>query len=121
MKRFAFALFAPLALAACSFAGVESVPPNPADVADRTILDERAALGVELAYRAAGIALELAVDAGALRGEHAATAATLERRAYSAVLAVRAAYDTGNATTYANALDKARAAVAAVLAAVKGN
>ena len=116
-----FVLLAPLALAACNgFVGLPPLPANPAEVADRTVLDERAAIAVESAYRAAGLALEAAVDAGVLVGPDAAKAAELERRAYRAVQAVRAAYDTGNATDYAAALTTAREAVAAALLAVNG-
>lgn len=111
---------AALGVSSLGLVSCETVPTGPRDVADQTILDERAALAVELAYRAAGTALEIAVDAGALTGENAAAAARLENRAYTAVLAVRAAYDTGNASTYAEAVDSAQRAVSAVLAAVKG-
>lgn len=118
MRKLIIALFAPLALAAC--ATVPSVPPAPADVADTTVLDERGAIAVESAYRAAGLALEMAADTGLLRGEAAARAARLEQRAYDAVLAARAAYDAGNAASYATALINARAAVAAALVAING-
>ena len=111
---------AALAVASMGVTACETVPVGPGEVADRTILDERAAIAVESAYQAAGTALEIAVDAGLLTGENAATAATLEQRAYTAVLAARAAYDTGNAVTYAEAVDNAQAAVYALLAAVKG-
>lgn len=118
MRAILLLLLAPLALSACST--VPAVPPSPGSVADTTVLDERAAIAVESAYQAAGLALEVAVDAGLLRGENAARAAELEQRAYDAVQAVRAAYDAGNAATYAEALENARAAIAAALLAVNG-
>ena len=118
MRKMLFA--AALAASTLGLSACATIPAGPGEVADQTVLDERGALAVELAYRAAGVALETAVDAGALTGERAATAARYEAVAYRAVLAVRAAYDTGNAATYAEAIDKAQAAVAAVLAAVKG-
>jgi hypothetical protein len=122
MTRLAFPLLAALSLglAACGGAlgGLATTPP--AQVADATVLDERGAIAVESAYRAAGLALEMAVDTGLLRGSAAATAATYEQRAYTAVLAVRAAYDAGNATGYAAALVNARQAIARALLAVNG-
>lgn len=118
MRRLIFA--AALASSALGLSACATIPARPGEAADQTLLDERGALAVELAYRAAGVALETAVDAGSLTGERAATAARLENRAYSAVLAVRAAYDTGNAATYAEAIDEAQAAVSAALAAIKG-
>lgn len=106
------------ALAGCSTFG--NLPTSPSAAADQTLLDERGAIAVESAYQAAGLALESAVDAGVLTGTNAANAAALERRAYNAVLAVRAAYDAGNAADYQAALTTAREAVAAALLAVNG-
>ena len=114
-KLFLFAL-APLTLAACDL----NPPVSPGQVARRTVLDEQAALGVELAYKAFRTALEVAVDAGVLRGERAAQVAALDNRAYAAVQAVRAAYRAGNAASYTQAVSDARAAINAALAAVKG-
>lgn len=119
MRKLSIALVAALALAGCTPSGVTSVP-TPGQVADRTVLDERGAIAVESAYRAAGLALEMAVDTGLLRGQAAATAATYEQRAYNAVLAARAAYDAGNATSYAAALASARSAIARALLAING-
>lgn len=118
MRKLLYA--AALGVSTLGLASCETFPAGPSEVANQTILDERAALAVELAYRAAGTALETAVDAGAITGTNAATAARLENRAYAAVLAVRAAYDTGNASTYAEAVDNAQGAVNALLAAIKG-
>lgn len=120
MRYLIFALVAPLALAGCASLGVPTIPDTPGQVADQTVLDERGAIAVESAYRAAGLALEMAVDTGLLRGQAAATAATYEQRAYTAVLAARAAYDAGNATSYAAALASARSAIARALLAVNG-
>lgn len=118
MRKIFAALALAIALPACSTLG--SLPTAPSEAADRTLLDERAAIAVESGYQAVGLALEAAVDAGVLAGPDAAKAATLERRAYSAVQAVRAAYDTGNAASYETALATARAAIAAALLAVNG-
>lgn len=121
MRKLIFAAVASLALAGCTTTGVPNVPTSPGAIADTTVLDERGAIAVESAYRAAGLALETAVDTGLLRGSAATRAATLEQRAYDAVLAARAAYDAGNASSYADALVKARAAVAAALVAINGS
>ncbi|MCA1481363.1 hypothetical protein I6F37_41275 [Bradyrhizobium sp. NBAIM08] len=96
--------------------GIGGVPPSPAAVADRTVLDEQAALSVELAYQASSIAIRAAVSVGAVRGENAARVAEIDRKAYRAVLAARAAYDAGNAVNYGAAVATARAEVASLLA-----
>ena len=116
MKRFAFAL----ALAALPLASCATLPASPASVAESTVLDEQAAIGVELAYKAMRVALETATDAGLLRGERAAQAAALDNRAYAAVQATRAAYRAGNASGYLAVASEARAAIAAALSAIKG-
>jgi hypothetical protein len=95
--------------------------PAPNTVADATVLDERAAIGVELAYRGWRIAVETAVEAGIIRGERAAAFAETDRRLYAAVRAARAAYGAGNAADYAAAVDQANAAIAQALAAIRGN
>jgi hypothetical protein len=116
MRKFAILAAACLALTGC--AGLGGLPSSPAAVAESTVLDEQGALGVELAYKALRTALELAVDTGALRGEAATRAAALDNRAYGAVFAARAAYRAGNATSYAQAVTDARAAITAALAAI---
>lgn len=106
---------AALALSACA---TPTVLPPPVEVADRVILDEQAALGAELAYKAVRTAVELAVDAGVIKGERARQVAALDRRAYSAVRAVRAAYVAGNASSYTAAAVTARSAVGDLLALI---
>jgi hypothetical protein len=119
MRKIIFALAASLALAGCSFGSIASAPP-PAELADRTALDEQAAIGVELAYKAFRLAAETAVDAGVLKGERAAMVGRLDDAAYTAVTAVRAAYAAGNAENYAAALEQANAAIGAGVKLVKG-
>lgn len=106
------ALFIPLslALASCNMGAL----PAPNTVADRTTLDERAAIGVELAYQAAA---QLALSTGAAKREDVKAA---DRKAYAAVKAVRAAYSAGNASSYPTAAIAAHEAVAALLTAMKG-
>ncbi len=112
MKRIlAFALLC--ALPACT--PVNTIPPPPGAVADKTILDEQGALAAELAYKAARIALETGVDAGVIRGATAARIAALDAKAYAALRVVRRAYEAGNADSYAAALITARTAIADLL------
>lgn len=99
-----------LPLTACS----TSIVPAPVEVSDRVVLDERIAVSVELAYKAARTAVELAVDAGLVKGERAATLAVLDRKAYTAVVAVRAAYKAGNAASYNDAVLQAQVAISSI-------
>lgn len=122
--RLVAACLAVAALAACAIPGGLPSPganvPPPVEMANRTELDERAALGVELAYAAFRTATEVAVDAGVLRGERAARVAALDARAYQALAVARAAYDAGNAETYSSALSNARTVIAEAVALIKG-
>lgn len=112
----------PLALlAGCTGTTPVNVLPPPVTVANATVLDEKAATAVELSYKAMRLAMETAIDAGYLRGENARKAADLDNRAYAAVLAVRSAYNAGNAADYNGAVANAISAVGAATAAVKGN
>ncbi|WP_343518081.1 hypothetical protein [Sphingomonas sp.] len=106
-------LFIPLSLALAS-CNVVGTLPAPNMVADRATLDERAAIGVELAYQAAA---QVALASGAAKTERVKAA---DRRAYAAVKAVRAAYSAGNASSYPTAAIAAHEAVAALLTAIKG-
>lgn len=116
MRRILYAAALAFTVSACT-----PLPSAPVEVADTTLLDEKAGQGVELAYKAFRTALEVATDAGLLTGANASRAADADKRAYSAVLSVRAAYRTGNASTYANALTEAYAAIDAAVSTVKGN
>ncbi len=109
MKRILIA--AALALSAC--ATIPAIPPAPASVANASTLDEQTALAVELAYQAAATA----VLATGLATKPAVKAA--DRKAYAAVKAVRAAYDTGNASSYATAAVTARTALTDLLTAIR--
>lgn len=118
MKRIILASLAALAISGCGVLSALAVPPAPAAVADKTIIDEQAALAVELAYQAASMAVGTAADLGVLKGESATKAAAIDRKAYRAVVAVRAAYDAGNATSYGAAAATARAEITALLALI---
>jgi hypothetical protein len=111
LPRLAIVGAASVALASCGLAPLAGIPSAPVEAADQTVLDEQAALAVELAYKAARLAIETGVDAGAIRGANATRLAELDNDAYAAVLAARRAYRAGNATGYGAALAEARAAI----------
>jgi hypothetical protein len=120
-RRFCFAFLTAATLAACAgVPGLSTIPAAPAAVAETTVLDEKAAIGAELAYQAFRTAAELAVDAGVLKGERAAAVARADNRAFAALGVARAAYDAGNASSYGSALAEARAAISGALAIIKG-
>ena len=114
MKRLILATTMPLLLlTGCTFGEVASTPP--AVVASRTVLDEQGVLAVELAYKAARLAVEAGVDAGAIKGETALRFADLDNKAFLAVTVARNAYAAGNAASYSDALVKGREAVTTLL------
>lgn len=113
------AFLLPLALSGCGLPSLLTAPP-PATVANQTKLDEQAAIGIELAYQAANLAIRTANRAGALSPSDKLKAADLDNQAYRAVLAVRAAYDAGNDTNYGAASAKAQEAVLALLKLIGG-
>lgn len=117
-----FFVAAALSLCACAApqSAIGGLPAAPAELADRTTLDEQTALGIELAYQAAAFAVLTATDAGLIRGAIAEQVAACDRAAHSAVVALRAAYDAGNARSYSDAAKIARKAVGALLAAQTG-
>lgn len=117
--RSLFAALAALALASCA---PLTVGTGPAPIADSTILDEKAALGVELAYKVARTLAETAVDVGLVKPGTplARRVADADNRAYAAVQAARAAYRAGNAASYGAAVSQALGAVEALRVAVKG-
>ena len=97
------------AMPACT--PVNKIPPAPAVVATKTVLDEQGALAAELAYNAAPIAAETGVDAGLIRGATAAKIATLDVKAFAALKIVHQAYSAKNAAGYTTAIASARAAI----------
>lgn len=107
-----------LALSACT---TIPAPPPPATIADTTTLDETGAIGVEVAYKAFRTAMELAVDAGMLKGATALRVRDLDNRAYALVSAARAAYRAGNAATYSAAVDEALSVITSATAAIAGS
>ncbi len=112
MKR--LAILAALALASCGPLSIATLPP-PGRIADTTKLDEQGALSIELAYQAANLAIRAANRAGMLSTANRARAADLDSAAYKAVLAARAAYDTGNSASYSAALVNAKSLIGQIL------
>lgn len=119
IRRLLLALAVPLALVVSGCAG-STIPGAPVDLTEQVVLDEKALLGVEVAYKASRLAMETAVDAGALEGSAAAHAAELDNRAYQAVVAARRAYDAGNSASYDEAIANALAAVNGIMAVING-
>lgn len=118
MKRLLICAALALSLPGCAGLGA-LMTGGPVTAANQTVIDEQGAIGVELAYKAARTALEIAVDSGLLKGERAARAADLDNQAFAAVTGVRAAYRAGNSSNYGVALAESRAAVTAMLAIIK--
>ena len=117
-----FYILAALSLCACApvQSAIGGMPAAPVELADKTTLDEQTALGLELAYQAAAFAILTATDAGLIRGAAAEAVAACDRAAHRAVVALRSAYDAGNARSYTDAAKIARKAVADLLAAQSG-
>jgi hypothetical protein len=112
VKRFLFAGALALSLPGC--AGLPFT--SPVAVADRTTLDEQSLLALELAYKAARLAVETGVDAGLIRGELAKRVASLDNRAFAALKAARGAYRAGNSSDYSVALSEAQNTLTGLLA-----
>ncbi len=122
MKR--LALFLALTLGACA-GGISppaSIPAAPIDLADKTTLDEATVIAFDQSVTVAANLAELAIRTGAVKGDAALNrVADASRRARAAVIALHAAYDAGNATSYAAAIRSAREAINAVQAAAMGD
>ncbi|HWT42801.1 MAG TPA: hypothetical protein VN152_09150 [Sphingopyxis sp.] len=117
MKRFAFLILAAASLCACAPAGstIGGLPAAPADISETTVVDEKAALSVEIAYQAVALSVKAMAQTNIIMGTPAETIAALDRAAYAAVKAARAAYDAGNAESYREAEAIARDHIAALL------
>jgi hypothetical protein len=100
---------------------VSALPATPSVGANKTVLDEQAALSVELAYQASALTLRTGLRAGLIKGPDAVRAAKADQTAYSAVKAMRAAYDAGNARSYVSAVLSAREAITRSLTLLKGD
>jgi hypothetical protein len=120
MKRLLIA-FAALSLAGCNATAGPITVPTPVEYANRTAVDEQAAVGVENAYKAFRLALELGVDTGVIKGERAVRAAKADHTAYNALLVLRSAYKTANSEDFLAAARSANIAIAQGIAAVRSN
>lgn len=133
IKRLALILLAPLALAGCGInagsvasagaatADAVGVPP-PVTVADKTILDEKAAIGAETAYTLAARAATLAIKAGLVSNPATIRRiGELDNQAFLALAGVRAAYRAGNAVAYVQAFNEAKRAILAINAMLGSN
>jgi hypothetical protein len=98
-------------LMGCAESAVRAIPAAPVEIADQTIADEKAMLAVERSYLAAGAAIEAASAAGLIKGALARRVDRLDGMAMTAILAMRAAYDTGNAPSFAVARTQAAGAL----------
>ena len=118
MKRLLLALAAPFALltAGCAF----DQTPGPGTVANQTINDERAALGVEVMYQGWRSAVTTGVELGLVKGTLAARLQVLDNRIYSAVGVARRAYDAGQASSYAVAAAQVASLIAEGTNLMKG-
>jgi len=114
-------IIAAVSLSACSvLTGLAGIPSSPKAVAEKTVLDERIALGMELAYQAAAFSAVTAIKAGLVPQEQMKTVRDADTMAYNAVVLVRTAYKAGNADSYLSASSDARAAISAMMALLKG-
>lgn len=92
----------------------------PSVYANKTILDEKVGIAVELAYKAWRVAFELGLDSGVIHGAKATALAAIDNKAYAATIATQSAYRASNATSYRAAADQAIALVRQALAVLKG-
>ena len=107
MKR--LIIIAALTLASCG--PLNTLPPPPSAVADATKLDENVGRAATNAYTAAStlgrqLALAHQIDKAKFK--------KLDQKGYDLVLAIRAAYEAGNATSYADLIVKLNATVAQI-------
>jgi hypothetical protein len=94
---------AALSLAACTPAILDS-GQSPSSVADSTVIDEKAMLGLETLYLSANQLAQTALDLGIVKGDESrAEVKEADRKAYNALLAARAAYRAGNSRSFSEA------------------
>ena len=105
------AMSAAMLLSACA-AVPTGVPLSPGQVADTTTSDEKAALAVEISYKAVGVLIEAAVDSGQVKGELAGRVDRLDAQAAALVAKARTAYDAGNSDSYSDFSVQAQAIIA---------
>ena len=118
--KLTFGLFAALALAACTTSAPVGAPPpapaaaptpaaapfSPATVANLTVIDEKALYAAEALYNVPAHAYVAADSNGTLPVGVKAALKPVLVQAYAALKVARAAYAAGNATGFADAVDK---------------
>jgi hypothetical protein len=111
MRKYLVCLIA-VALAACGVVppGSTTLPP-PSEIANTTVLDEKAAIAIETGYKAFRTAVEIAVDSGQLKGEKAARVAVIDNKINAAVIRVEQAYRAANSSSYTAAVLEAKSLV----------
>lgn len=109
MRRLLIAATLALApLTACT-----TIPAGPGEVANQTVLDERGAIGANLAYVAASKGAALAIRTRAITDPATIRRiGDLDRQGVALARAATEAYRAGNAASYQAAVDRALAAVA---------
>lgn len=113
-------LSALLLVAACTTGFGAGLPARPVMAANQTVIDEQAMITVEQSYLTIGGVIEAATDAGLLKGQAAARVNRLDGLAMDAVIAMRMAYDTGNAASFTEALTRARATIEQIRTVIGG-
>jgi len=123
MKRTLLALVAAISLSGCTVAQASGALgiPTPVEYAQRTAVDEQVGVGIENAYKAFRLTVELGVDTGFIKGPLAAKVRQADLCAYQAVLIYRQAYKTANAADLLMAARSANIAIEQALAAIKGD
>jgi hypothetical protein len=106
-------------LSACST--LAAIPASPSVVANATVLDEQAATGAEIAYKAFRVAVKAYVTGYGVSPETAGKLRTINNQAYGLLGSVRRAYNAGNATSYNSALSDLYGSIAQGYAIIKGN
>lgn len=106
------------ALATAALQGCAHFPTAPLAAADRSILDERIGIGAELAYTTATKLGTVLAQAGLI---DKTKFKALDNDAYTALHSVRQAYQAGNATDYASAVQHVQTAVLKINALVEGH
>jgi len=95
---------------ACSWLP-NGVASSPAEIADQTVVDEKIATGAEVLYTTASTLGNTLSRNGLI---DRAQFQVLDERAYQALVAVRAAYKTGNSADFLTAYSNLTVAVAAI-------
>lgn len=100
----------------CALPACATVPTSPAAVADNTLIDEKVGIAATIGYTAASTLGNRLSRLGVI---NRAQFQALDQKGYDAVLAIRAAYLAGNASSYLLAVEQAKAATAAIGGLVK--